>query len=193
MLLSATVTRDDKLLCWLPLKVSTFCYLSRDTEELPTKPLLLLANWSMLNGPFGLCQTRKPVEYLCVFCLLIEIYSSFKRSRLWGMNISIRMSEVGVTLWITTSRTECPVKVQHVSVMPFYLWLYYVLVAKHLIRQNKGGVSWLMTFPRGARAAVASSLRGRRGEVLENQTIWVSPSVGSETAAETPRVLSQTE
>lgn len=43
-MLAAMLMPEDKLLRWPPLKVSSFRYLFRDTEELPTKPLLLLAN-----------------------------------------------------------------------------------------------------------------------------------------------------
>lgn len=81
---------EDKLLRWPSLKVSSFCYLFRDTEELPTKPLLLLANWSMLNGPFGSCQTKEQVEYAHIFCIMMENYNSCKHRGLLEPSITIR-------------------------------------------------------------------------------------------------------
>lgn len=88
-MLAAMLMPKDKLLRWPPLKVSSFCYLFRDTEELPTKPLLLLANWSMLNSPFGSCQTRELVEYTHIFCIMMESYSSCKHRGLLELNITI--------------------------------------------------------------------------------------------------------
>lgn len=88
-MLAAMLMPEDKLLRWPPLKVSSFCYLFRDTEELPTKPLLLLANWSMLNSPFGSCQTRELVEYTRIFCIMMENYNSCKHRGLLELNITI--------------------------------------------------------------------------------------------------------
>lgn len=95
IMLAAMLMPEDKLLRWPPLKVSSFCYLFRDTEELPTKPLLLLANWSMLNSPFGSCQTRELVEYTHVFCIMMENYSSCKHRGLLELNITIWLPYFG--------------------------------------------------------------------------------------------------